>query len=460
MKGLKKIALTAAIAAVSAGAQAELKALDDSAMGELTGQAGLTIDVETKYTIGEFQYKDAGSLFLTNISLGGNENAGGAIPNSTYLDNFRMTIDIAGSQGPVSASDLGDNTFAYGFAEVRGLAAVHVAGGNGDSSFLSAAGGTLDIATTGNLLVEVTDAGRGVADLSVAGSDAIDSVKTYGDGDLVIHFGFTDAWQKAGGFGAMLTSQGIDYAGTTSGLSLSNATFEQAIEVASKAVDFNFSIDAIGIASSDFVTGETATAAGAVTTTYNTVDVFGNAEAMEIGTNLTTGTDADASTTVLISNLDINGFLGPGDLHIENNGNGFGGNTGSGDADSKIHWGSYFKITDLDVYIDIAGLMIQGLRIDNVRGDTTGLDGTSSFGFAHSIRDIYAVKDAIFQGDQFAAWAGGTATSPLADGVALNTRFKGDMDIAHLSFGDTGTSIGELYWTDIESDTKWTISAH
>jgi hypothetical protein len=45
MKGLKKIALASAIAAVSAGAQAELKALDDSAMGELTGQAGLTIDL-------------------------------------------------------------------------------------------------------------------------------------------------------------------------------------------------------------------------------------------------------------------------------------------------------------------------------------------------------------------------------------------------------------------------------
>ncbi|KZY59121.1 hypothetical protein A3752_12750 [Oleiphilus sp. HI0081] len=60
MKGLKKIALASAIAAVAAGAQAELKALDDSTMGELTGQAGLTIDLETKVSIGQFMYKDAG----------------------------------------------------------------------------------------------------------------------------------------------------------------------------------------------------------------------------------------------------------------------------------------------------------------------------------------------------------------------------------------------------------------
>lgn len=36
------------LASTFSTAQAELKALDDSAMGELTGQAGLTIDVETE----------------------------------------------------------------------------------------------------------------------------------------------------------------------------------------------------------------------------------------------------------------------------------------------------------------------------------------------------------------------------------------------------------------------------
>ena len=121
-----------------------------------------------------------------------------------------------------------------------------------------------------------------------------------------------------------------------------------------------------------------------------------------------------------------------------------------GKADSRITWGTYFRVTDLDVYIDIAGLQIQDMEIHNERGDLTGLDGTSAFGFAHSIREIYAVKDAVLHLDQ-----GG-----YVDGIAINTRFKGDIDINHLSFGDTGKSIGQIFLTDVESDTRWVISAH
>ena len=130
MKGLKKLALVSAIAAVSAGAQAELKALDDSAMGELTGQAGLTIDIETKWSISEFMYKDAGSVLITGIEMGGVENAdaaaigaltdasGNAIGTGSYLDNIRMTIDVAGA-GETTAGTLGTVTFRYSGQHVR-----------------------------------------------------------------------------------------------------------------------------------------------------------------------------------------------------------------------------------------------------------------------------------------------------------------------------------------------------
>jgi hypothetical protein len=98
---------------------------------------------------------------------------------------------------------------------------------------------------------------------------------------------------------------------------------------------------------------------------------------------------------------------------------------------------------------------LKDVKINNTRGDTTGLDDTASFGFAHSIRQIYAVKDAVLDiGDK----NGGT--NNYADGLALNTRFKGDIDIGAIEFGDTGVSIGSLFITDMESDSKWTISAH
>jgi hypothetical protein len=457
MKGLKKLALASAVAAVSAGAQAELKALDDSALGELTGQAGLTIDVETKYTIGEFQYKDAGSVFLTGLSLGGNTNSaetnfrlatnGGV--DEGYLDNYRIYIDIAGggasdaTNTQTEADGYKDNNFNYGFSRIADLAAVHVKQGNTDADIIAASEATTNLA------------GTGVSTNGTTGG-AIDGRKDYNDGDLVIHFSFTDAWQKGGGYAAYLASSGTFGFGGTAGAGMDTVTYAQALDIGTRAVDFNFNIDAIGIAASNFVTGQTA------------LDVQGTA-ASDINGHKYSGLDVNADTTVLISELSINGYLGPADLLIQNNGNGFSGGPlgipGTGEADSKIIWGSYFRITDLDVYIDIAGVYLKDIEIANTRGDKTGLDGTDSIGFAHSRRTIYAVKDAVIDiGNKNGGANGTNGANPLGgqyvDGLALNTEFKGDIDIGAIEFGDTGLSIGELFITDMQSDTKWTISAH
>jgi hypothetical protein len=455
MKGLKKLALASAVAAVSVGAQAELKALDDSALGELTGQAGLTIDVETKYTIGEFQYKDAGSVFLTGLSLGGNTGAdevafrtqNGTVADSGYLDNYRIYIDIAGSGAAdatnTTAGTAADNNFNYGFSRISDLAAVHVSQGNTDADIVAASEATTNIAGTG-------------ISTNGVGGDAIDGRRTYDDGDLVLHFSFTDAWQKGGGYAAYLAGGGTAGFNGAAGASMSSVTYAQALDVGTRAVDFNFNIDAIGIAASNFVTGQTA------------LDVQGTA-ASDINGHKFGGLDVNADTTVLISELSINGYLGPADLLIENNGNGFSGGPlgvpGTGNADSKIVWGSYFRITDLDVYIDIAGVYLKDIEIKNTRGDLTGLDGTDSIGFAHSRRTIYAVKDAVIDiGNKNGGANGTNGANPLGgqyvDGLALNTEFKGDIDIGAIEFGDTGLSIGELFITDMQSDTKWTISAH
>jgi hypothetical protein len=419
MKHLRKLALVSAVSAVAAGAHADLQVLDDESMQSVSGQAGLTIDVESRWEIGEFAYKDAGFLIIQGLRMGGHDldNQGSA---DYYLDNLRLEIDIAGD------GTNGDNELHYGFSSMKDYAQYYVDAGNTTdlADFTAAAGGT-----------------------DTVRSLAIDDKKVYGDGDLVIHFDITDPWSKDGGFQAATGPGGLFE-------TQSYADFEAMTE---HAVDFRFEIDAIGLAASDYVIGS---------------------KGLDIDGNHSTGThEGAAGTTTLISQLSIQGYLGPEDLHISNNGNGFGatdtdGNgvlsdaeilatsTGSGDANSKITWGSYFKVTDLDVYIDIAGVQIQDMAIHNERGDLSGLDGTSSFNFAHSIREIYAVKDAVFNADGFAAFVAGTSTSPFVDGIAINTRFKGDIDIKHLSFGDTGTSIGELYWTDITSDTRWTISAH
>ena len=193
MKGLKKIALVSAIAAMSAGAQAELKALDDSTMSEMTGQAGLTIDLETKWTIGEFAYQDAGFLVLQGLSMGGNSNeldASGNI-NNPMLDNIRLEIDIAGAGAIDAANGKADNQLKYGMSNVKNLALVAFALGGktgADAGLLAKGAG-------------IADAGgaKYTHDSGNSGELRIDDEVVYGDGDLKIHFTFTDAFQKAGG---------------------------------------------------------------------------------------------------------------------------------------------------------------------------------------------------------------------------------------------------------------------
>src|SRR5690554_1423142 len=103
MKGLKKIALVAAIAAAPLASHAGMKALDDTTMGNVTGQAGVTIELETRVSIGEFIYTDEGSFAVSGIELGGatvSSSASAAAYAAAagageLLDNLKIDIDIA-----------------------------------------------------------------------------------------------------------------------------------------------------------------------------------------------------------------------------------------------------------------------------------------------------------------------------------------------------------------------------
>jgi hypothetical protein len=418
MKGLKKIALASTIAAVSAGAQAELKALDDAMMGELTGQAGLTIDIETEYTIGEFAYQDAGFVLLRGMHMGGNENVA---TGGKLMDNIRLTLDVAGSGAAThknaAGQDVLDNHSKYGMSEVRDLAALVYSKGG-------------DAATFGAAATGVVAAGQ------FAGG-TIDEERVSGNGDLTLHFGFTDAFKNAGGFGAFATGNGTLLDASGSAVTFATLEWNDAVDMVATAVDFEFTLDEIAIAASDYSVG-----AG-----------LGNQGA------------SSAQQTTLISDLKMSGYVGPVDIIIENHGNDFGAYDASGnftasandagDAASKILWDAYVKVTDLDLYIDIAGVQLSDIKIHNVRGDLNGVDGNTAFGFAHSKREIFAVKDAVLNIAD--THLNGTS---YVDGIAINTQFAGDIDIGGISFGDTAASIGSIYITDLTSTTNWTISAH
>lgn len=103
---LKKSAFVLAVAAMPLAAQADLRPMDEVAMGDVTGQAGVTIELETKIDIGEVIYTDEGSLGIKDMSIGGanrtdmfqetiDAGIGPLVPiSSNLLDRMKVDIDI------------------------------------------------------------------------------------------------------------------------------------------------------------------------------------------------------------------------------------------------------------------------------------------------------------------------------------------------------------------------------
>ena len=115
-------------------------------MAAVTGQAGVSIELETKLSIDRLTWTDEGSLSVNGLRLSGH--------NDTVLDNLKLTIDIAG-EGEV---------LEHGFSEIARRANA----------------GLLDTSNP-----DVADA---LAKYSVAGGFG----KQFNSGDLVIHLGATD----------------------------------------------------------------------------------------------------------------------------------------------------------------------------------------------------------------------------------------------------------------------------
>ncbi len=156
MKGLKKLALATAVAAAPFAAHADLKALDDSAMGNVTGQAGVTIELETEVSIGEFRYTDDGYLSVENVTIGGGSvardangevvrDANGYVDVSGTLDDLLIDIDVEASGDAVI--DVHSISGApIDFAMGIGAASLNATDGSGDSTLLAS-----NIGIEGNL---------------------------------------------------------------------------------------------------------------------------------------------------------------------------------------------------------------------------------------------------------------------------------------------------------------------
>jgi hypothetical protein len=93
MKTFQKIALVSAIAAAPFAAQAELVSMDETSMGNTTGQAGVTIDMRIEgdgIEIGSVVYTDEGSLKINDIAITGTNAAGDA----NQVITLKQTVDV------------------------------------------------------------------------------------------------------------------------------------------------------------------------------------------------------------------------------------------------------------------------------------------------------------------------------------------------------------------------------
>lgn len=81
---------------------AEIRSLDDATLSAVTGQAGITIEINNaELTMGELRYEDEGSLAIRDIRVGGADKThffgNQWIPvsaKSDKLDNLKIDIDI------------------------------------------------------------------------------------------------------------------------------------------------------------------------------------------------------------------------------------------------------------------------------------------------------------------------------------------------------------------------------
>jgi len=96
MKTFQKIILASAISAAPFASQA-MEALDDSVLGNTTGQAGVTIEIniqDTGVSIGEIEYTDEGSVLVKGVTISGwDAAANGGLGEASDV-TITQTIDV------------------------------------------------------------------------------------------------------------------------------------------------------------------------------------------------------------------------------------------------------------------------------------------------------------------------------------------------------------------------------
>jgi len=166
MKGLKKLTLASAIVAAPFASQA-MEALDDATMGDVTGQAGVTIVTNADLTIGSISYTDgdgdgsvgaaAGTLTLNDIGVEAQNGSAVAITQTIDVTDTGLQIgvsDITDLKATVGSINIGNANSVGSLrvdADISGISQTISSGGN------AALGNTSGLTINQSLTVDDVD---------------------------------------------------------------------------------------------------------------------------------------------------------------------------------------------------------------------------------------------------------------------------------------------------------------
>lgn len=156
MKGLKKLAIATAVAAAPF-AQAEMTALDDSMLAEMTGQAGVTLDINLQMDIDVIKYVD---------SDGGDNGKGAVTVRGIHMGNVDDLDAAIGAYQAGTAPIFADTDQAF----LRGIT-IDADGDDGLVIGLNQIGGSTDGTQANNhgidIVVDAVMFNNGFADKSI-----------------------------------------------------------------------------------------------------------------------------------------------------------------------------------------------------------------------------------------------------------------------------------------------------
>ena len=405
MKTFQKIALVSAIAAAPFAAQADLTPMDDSLMGNTTGQAGVTIEIDiagSGISVGEIEYTDTagltdgdgGSVKLQNLVI-------------SNVNGLKQTIDVKeGGDLVIGMNDLTGvqvslgGTAATSAVLLQGVTAVG-AEATSQAEVINNLNLTMDLGTTTQTIYNMSSKAAGAVEYVAAGDALTQNALDTGRATV----GGVAATQADVDSGALSDAAVASLAGTLGAIGVVGDKYIDATSALAIGVDASFEITDLDVG----MFGYTATQAGTQVTNLKTALAGGTASqkagALALYNQAVVGAggtayadmaayDAATAGDKATSDAQATGAIANGSAIQINDLKFYGaGGVGTKVAMDQTIWakggssalggGVYIQIGEIKGTLDIGGIVLGGSSIGQVKVSDINLAGMTQRIYGH-----------------------------------------------------------------------------